>query len=287
MTQVTQERVVRVRPDGPPGTNAEPGVGPELDRPPRENGRLVRNVSQPTLTAFLPEPAVAVGTGLVVCPGGGFHFLMIDKEGTDVARWLNARGVAVFTLKYRLVPTPDDDAAFNQEVSDLSQRRPQMNQVRPLAIADGLQAVRVLRQQASDWGIQPDRLGIMGFSAGGSVAAGAATQYDAESRPSFAAPIYAPWDSAPVPDDVPPLFLAAAFDDPLVDPDASLALYSAWKAVKRPAELHIYARGAHGFGMNSQGLPSDRWIDQFWAWLRAEGFVPAAKHEYSHLAVGN
>jgi acetyl esterase/lipase len=280
MTQVAQERVVRVWPDGPPGTNAEPGLGPELDHPLRENSRLVRNVSQPTLTAFLPEPSVAVGTGVIVCPGGGFHFLMIDKEGTEVARWLNARGMAVFMLKYRLVPTAEDDAAFTQEVSDLSQRRPQMNQVRPLAIADGLQAMRVVRQQAGEWGIQPDRVGIMGFSAGGAVAVGAATQFEPDSRPSFAAPIYAPWwERAPVPDNAPPLFLAAAFDDPLVDPDSSLALYAAWQAVKRPAELHIYARGGHGFGMNTQALPSDQWIDQFWAWLRAEGFAPAAPRE--------
>jgi acetyl esterase/lipase len=116
----------------------------------------------------------------------------------------------------------------------------------------------------------------LGFSAGGAVAAGAATEYDAESRPSFAAPIYAPWNERPLPVDVPPLFLAAASNDEAVDVQNSLSLYSAWKAVGRPAELHLYARGGHGFGMNQQGMPADTWIDRFWDWLQAQGFLPNA-----------
>jgi acetyl esterase/lipase len=250
------------------------GIGPELERPRWDNSRLVRNVSQPSLTVFLPDASVAVGTGVVVCPGGGFHFLMVDKEGTDVASWLNARGVAAFVLRYRLVPTPDDDAAFAERATNLSAHRDRMDAVRPASIADGLQAVRVVRQQAREFTIDPDRIGIMGFSAGGAVTAGAATLYDQESRPSFAAPVYAPWNSAPVPADVPPLFLVHAQDDPLVDSASSLALYAAWKAVNRPAELHIYSKGGHGFGLRQQGLPVDHWIDQFWAWSQAHGFVP-------------
>lgn len=200
---------------------------------------------------------------------------MIDKEGTEVAHWLNARGVAVFVLKYRLVPTPDDDQAFTEQATNLRQRIEQMAQVRPRAIADGLQAVRVVRQRIDEWGLQADRVGILGFSAGGAVAAGAATRYDAESRPSFAAPIYAPWENEPVPADVPPVFLAAADDDELVDPRSSVSLYSAWRGVGRPAELHIYSKGGHGFGLIEQHLPSDHWIEQFWAWLQAHGFVPS------------
>jgi acetyl esterase/lipase len=272
MTQVAN--VVRVWPDGVPGADASLDVGPELERPRRENSRLVRNVTEPTLTVFLPEASVAVGTGVVVCPGGAWHFLMMDKEGTEVARWLTARGVAAFVLKYRLAPTPDDDDAFTRAVSNLDERREQMAKARPLAVADGLQAVRVVRQRADEWGLEADRIGILGFSAGGAATAGAATRYDAESRPSFAAPIYAPWwDTEPVPADVPPLFLAAAGDDVVVDPDSSLKLYSAWRGVGRPAELHMYSKGGHGFGMNQQGLPSDHWIDQFWAWLQASGFA--------------
>jgi acetyl esterase/lipase len=269
MSQVAQQtETIRVWPDRVPDADLWQGIGPELERPHWENSRLVRNVSQPTLTVYLPEPSVAIGTGIVVCPGGGFHFLMVDKEGSEVAHWLNARGVAAFVLKYRLVPTPDDDTAFVQQVSNLSLRRAQMDQVRPAAVADGLQAVRTVRQQARQWGVEPDRLGIMGFSAGGAVAAGAARVYDAESRPSFSAPVYGAWQDGPaVPADAPPLFLAAATDDPLVDAEASVSLYSAWKRAGRSAELHLYAQGGHGFGLIQQGLPSDRWIDRFWEWL--------------------
>ncbi len=275
MTQIAKTNVIRVWPDGAPGVNASTGGGPELERPRWEASRLVRNVTEPTLTVCLPDASIAVGTGVVICPGGGFHFLMIDKEGTQVARWLNARGVAAFILKYRLVPTPDDDEAFTQLASNLRQRIAPMTQVRPLAIADGLQAVRVVRQRINEWGLKADRVGILGFSAGGVVAAGAATQYDAESRPSFAAPIYAPWQAEPVPEDVPPLFLAAADDDEQVDPRASVSLYSAWRSVGRPAELHIYSKGRHGFALIQQHLPSDDWIEHFWAWLRIHGFVPS------------
>ena len=273
MSQVAQTQVIQVWPHQVPDADLWRDAGPELERPCRGNSRLIRNVSQPTLEVFLPEPSVAVGTGVVVCPGGGFHFLMVDKEGTEVAHWLNARGVAAFMLKYRVYPTPDDDDVFTAQVSDLRARRPQIDQVRPMAVADGLQALRVVRQQADSFGIRPDRLGILGFSAGGFVAAGAACAYDAESRPSFAAPIYALWDPRPLPADAPPLFLAAATDDAMVEVDHSLALYSAWKAARRPVELHLYARGGHGFGMNRQGLPSDTWIDRFWDWLQSEGFL--------------
>jgi acetyl esterase/lipase len=274
MALTTQTDVIPVWPGSVPDGELWRNAGPELERPRRDNSRLVRNVSQPTLTLFLPDPSIAIGTGVVVCPGGGFHFLMVDKEGSEVARWLNRRGVAAFVLRYRVAPTPDDDDAFAALASNLSQHRERMAQVQPHSVADGLQALRTVRRQAEAFGIEPDRLGILGFSAGGFVAAGAATQYDAESRPSFAAPIYAVWPERPVPADLPPLFVAASTDDAVVDVQSSLALYSAWRTAGRPVELHLYSRGGHGFGMNQQGLPSDAWIDQFWSWLRTEGFVP-------------
>jgi acetyl esterase/lipase len=202
---------------------------------------------------------------------------MIDKEGTEVANWLNARGVAVFVLKYRVFPTSDDDETFLEIARDAAPHRPNMDRVWPMTIADGVQALRTVRQHASRFGVAPDRLGIMGFSAGGAVTAGAATEYDAESRPSFAAPIYAIWQERPVPADAPPLFLVTAGDDALVDAQNSLSLYSAWKTAGRRAELHVYAEGGHGFALIPQGLPSDSWIDRFWEWLQAEGFVPEAE----------
>jgi acetyl esterase/lipase len=273
MIQPRQPEVIPVWPDAVPDAVPDADLwrdaGTELERPLWENSRLVRNVSQPTLTVFLPDPAIANGIGVVVCPGGAFHFLMVDKEGTEVANWLNARGVAVFVLKYRVFPTADDDETFLRIASDPLPHRPNMDRVRPLAVADGLQALRTVRQQAERWGISPDRLGMLGFSAGGYVTAGAATDYDAESRPSFAAPIYAPWHERPVPADAPPLFVVAAADDELVDAGNSIALYSAWRAVGHRAELHIYAQGGHGFALWPQGLPVDGWMDRFWEWLQS------------------
>ncbi|HEX5499337.1 MAG TPA: alpha/beta hydrolase [Thermomicrobiales bacterium] len=274
MSQETSSEIIPVWPDQMPDADLWAGIGPELERPLWENSRLVRNVSRPTLTVFLPEPSLANGAGVVVCPGGGFQGLMMDKEGTEVARWLNACGIAAFVLKYRVEPTPDDDAAYLRLAASSPSQRPNMDRVRAAAIADGSQALRTIRRQASRWTIDPDRLGIMGFSAGGAVAAGVAAEYDADSRPSFAAPIYAPWRARPAPADAPPLFLATAGDDALVDPQNSLALYVAWRAANRPAELHIYAKGGHGFALWPQGLPVDGWIDRFREWLRSEGFVP-------------
>ncbi|MFN8591777.1 MAG: alpha/beta hydrolase [Thermomicrobiales bacterium] len=276
MSERLQPGVFPIWPEGVPDADLWRDIGPELERPRWENSRLVRNVSAPTLTVYLPDRAIAVGTGIVICPGGAFHFLMVDKEGTEFARWFNARGVAVFVLKYRVFPSADDDAAFLRIAEDPLAYRANMDRVQPMAVADGLQAMRIVRQRASDWGIAPDRLGIMGFSAGGFVAAGVATEYDPESRPDFAAPIYAVWNERPVPADAPPLFVAAASDDALVDASHSLALYTAWHAAGRSAELHLYARGEHGFALIPQDLPADTWIDRFWEWLRSEGFVPVA-----------
>lgn len=274
MTHDAEPVIIELWPDGVPDADLWRGAGPELERPAWENSRLVRNVSRPALTVFLPAPERASGTGVVVCPGGAFHFLMVDKEGTEIARWLNARGVAVFVLKYRVYPTPDDDAAFLEIAGDPRPHRANMERVWPLAVADGLQAMRRVREDATRWGIAPDRLGIMGFSAGGAVAAGVATGYDAASRPSFVAPIYAVWRERPVPVDAPPLFLAAAGDDPLVDAGQSIALYNAWRAAGHRAELHLYASGGHGFALIPQNQPVDGWMERFWEWLRAGGFLP-------------
>jgi acetyl esterase/lipase len=239
---------------------------------------VVRNVTQPSLTAFLPPPARATGTAVIVCPGGAYHFLSIENEGTQVAAWLTARGVAAFVLRYRLVPTAVDDEGFVRQVQENLSRPERMRalaqQIAPLAIMDGQQAVRVVRERASAWGLAPERIGIMGFSAGGVVTTGAALRYDAASRPSFAAPIYAaPWEDRVVPSDAPPVFIAAATDDPFAT-QVSVPLYTAWVTAGRPAELHLYARGGHGFGTRRQGVPADQWIASFGAWLQDQGFLP-------------
>jgi acetyl esterase/lipase len=278
MTTPTQPTVFSIWPDGSP--NTVPGPEPEVDRPPDEaiDVRVIRNISQPTITAFLPDPTIATGTAVIVCPGGAYHFLAVDHEGLDVARWLNARGVAAFMLKYRVVPTHAEDEIFRQQLKDnLSNRVREdpnnlINQQARKGIADGQQAVRIVRQRAAEWGIAPDKIGMLGFSAGAVVTIGVATGYDAESRPDFAAPVYsAPWPFDAVPTDAPPLFLALASDDAMAV-GASIPFYKAWREAERSAELHIYAAGGHGFGMLQKGLPSDAWIDRFGEWLVSQGF---------------
>jgi acetyl esterase/lipase len=128
--------------------------------------KVIRNVSQPTLTAFLPDPTLANGTAVIICPGGAFHFLAYEHEGTQVAAWLNAHGIAAFMLKYRLIRTGEDFMAEVQErLADRAKMAGPMSALAPLILADGQQAVRLVRQRAAEWGIRPDRIGMMGFSA--------------------------------------------------------------------------------------------------------------------------
>jgi acetyl esterase/lipase len=203
-----------------------------------DHKQMVRNVTGPTLTAFLPEPSSATGAAVVVCPGGGFRFLSWESEGTQVAQWLQARGVAAFVLRYRLTETPASEEAFRKDLAAFfgrlasrsgrradepakleaskDQAKPSagsrpaspesMQKIASLASADGRQAIKVVRQHAAEWGVKPDRVGIMGFSAGGMVTMGVVMEHDTESRPNFAAPIYGGGtNGAKVPDDAPPL----------------------------------------------------------------------------------
>jgi acetyl esterase/lipase len=277
MNSADQPQVIPLWPDGAPGSEGWAQQEQESLAPPPIGITVVRNVTQPTLTVFLPDRAAATGAAVIICPGGAFHFLAIEHEGREVARWLNARGVAAFILKYRLIETPVDDAVLSQHMhqnlTDRERFRQLMQVLRPLIIADGLQSVKLVRQRATEWGLAPDRIGIMGFSAGGHLTTGVALGYDAESRPDFAAPIYSsPFENINVPADAPPLFIAVAHDDAFAA-SAGVPLYSAWGAAGRSAELHIYSKGGHGFGMNTQGLPSDHWIERFGEWLGAQGVL--------------
>ncbi|MBA3875244.1 MAG: alpha/beta hydrolase [Anaerolineae bacterium] len=234
--------------------------------------KVVRNVTQASMTAYLPDAAVAKGAAVVICPGGGFSALPIEIEGTNVAQWLSTHGIAAFVLKYRLLPTADDDQEFLRQ-----HQRPDMAQINgqiPLAVSDGIQAIHVVRERAAEWHIDPQHIGILGFSAGGVVAAGVCSQTEAESSPNFVASIYSPGSPDLMPQEkVLPLFMAFASDDPVITmvSDGSMQLYSAWKDAKQPVELHIYAQGGHGFGMTQQNIPCDHWIDRFAEWLGQQG----------------
>lgn len=263
--------IIPIWPNGVPGS--EDWTQQEQITPPSaaRNIPVVRNVTQPTLTVYLPDPQRATGMAVVICPGGAYHLLAIEHEGTQVAQWLNERGIAAFVLRYRLIQTAVDDAEFEQQMGETMADRSRLalltKTLFPMIIADGNQALRIVRQYATEWNIAPNRVGIVGFSAGGFVAANVATQYDPESRPDFAAPIYsAPLAIEHIPADAPPLFIALASNDQMAV-QSSIPLYTAWQATGHSAELHIYATGGHGFGMNKQGLPADQWIDRFGDWL--------------------
>lgn len=236
--------------------------------------QVVFNVTDPTLTVVAPDPVNANGTAIVICPGGGFHALSINSEGFAVARWLAAKGVTCFVLKYRLVECKTADPA--QEMMNKGPIDQAVAPIIPLALADGLAAIGYVRQYAADYGIHPQRIGIIGFSAGGTVTASVAYNYTAATRPDFVAPIYLQYDwtiKTAVPTDAPPIFLLAATDDQIGLAPHSLRLYQDWVAAGKSVELHLYAAGGHGFGMKTQNLPADRWIELFGDWLAMQGLL--------------
>lgn len=276
--------------DGPaPGS--ETARHRELSFTTADGQRRIRNVVQPTLTPWIPEPRGREPLpAVIIAPGGGFMHLAVEKEGADVARWLVERGVAAFVLKYRTMDTGATEEEFkkHQQVLAAALRPPAAGNVEPisnlrrdpnwqraveLAIADGQQAVRLVRQRSREWGIDPHRIGLLGFSAGGMVTLGAVMGSDPLGRPDFAAPIYGgSANGLPVPKDAPPLFIVVADDDHLAAA-GSARLYLEWRAAGRSAELHVYAQGGHGFGMLRRGLPADSWIDRFGDWLKSRGLV--------------
>jgi acetyl esterase/lipase len=269
-----QEKVIRLY-DGPAPGSEDWKQSEQENRTNLWNTRIVFNVANPTLTVFQPEAGAANGTAVVICPGGAFFALSIDSEGFEVARWLNTKGVTCFVLKYRLVECKTDDPT-----REVMTRAPLDEVVAPivkLAVADGNAAIGYVRNHAAEYQVNPERVGIIGFSAGGTVAVSAAMNYTAQTRPDFVAPIYAAYNwalkSGGVPFDAPPAFVLAASDDPLGLAPASVRIYQDWIAAGKPAELHLYSKGGHGFGMRQQHIPSDHWIERFADWLDVQGLL--------------
>ncbi len=274
MAIYTGEKVIQIWPGSPPGSEDWMHQDQVTFSPTPDHVPVVRNVVRPTLRVSLPDPSVATGTGVIVCPGGAFHFLAIEHEGTDVASWLVARGIAACVLSYRVAPTPPNEEDYRRHMleNDHDERRAAMARVRPLAIADGQQAMRRVREHAAAWDLQSEQIGMLGFSAGAMVTCGVVLANDPTTRPAFAAPIYgAPFEEFEVPADAPPLFMALASDDALMA-SRTAHLYSSWLAAGRSVELHSYATGGHGFGMRKRGQPVDGWIDRFYEWLQSQGF---------------
>lgn len=234
--------------------------------------RIKTNVTEPTLTIVRPADGTANGTAMIVAPGGAFMALAWDLEGEEVARWLADRGITAFILKYRVgTPPRPAGAPIPTGVDELLKM---IEPNRKLAMADARQAIRLVRRDASRFGIDPARVGMIGFSAGAMTTLGVATEAPPEARPDFIVPVYGMLASgAAVPADAPPAFIVTAADDGTIPPSASIEIFQKWTSAKRPAELHIYEKGQHGFGMRSQGQPVDHWPAAFEAWLAAHGFM--------------
>lgn len=230
------------------------------------------------MEVFRPSGDNNTGTAVVIAPGGGLYAHSINSEGNDVAKWLAAKGISAFVLKYRLVPTGEDGVA---DISKLSATNPneimgQVSKVIPYSITDGLNAISYVREHADSYGIDPNKIGFMGFSAGGAVTLGVAYQYSNENKPNFLVPVYAWTDAMAVQEpraDAPPMLIICASNDPLGLAKGSIELYESMRKSNKSVGLHMYSAGGHGFGMRKNGLPSDHWIDRFYEWSLAEDLV--------------
>lgn len=263
------------------GTVASLGV-PEIRKRGDETGEtMIFNVSEPTLELFRPAPGHTNGTAVIVAPGGGFVGLGYQTEGTDVARALAQRGVTAFVLKYRTIRSAADPMQMpevhRKEMDTVMARAKTGVPVEVPrfageghAVEDGARAIAIVRQRARKWGIDPRKVGFIGFSAGGYLAADLAIGSKA-SRPDFVGLIYGGLRT-PVPADASPAFIAGAADDEY-QPNDPILLYAAWRRAGAAAELHVYERGGHGFGLSPKGVTSDHWFDELVWWLRSRGLI--------------
>jgi acetyl esterase/lipase len=271
-----------------------PGVAPGsegwsqeefLDTDPVTGTLSIRGVVRPTITPVLPRPGTSNGTGVIIAPGGAFTALAWEHEGLPMARWFAERGVAAFVLKYRLAVVPADPTELAAKVGpmpDPSDRqalrewgRAALGRSPDLATADGEQAVRTVRAQADTWDVDPSRVGILGFSAGATVATQVAATTDATARPAFVANIYGTFFERPVPADAPPYFGVIASDDGLCLDDF-LHTSQLWIAAGAPTEIHVYETGSHGFGLRPQGSPVDAWTTRLADWLATRELITSS-----------
>ena len=242
---------------------------------------FVRNVSRATLTPFLPDPAKANGAAVIVAPGGAFRILSMGNEGWEVAQALNEKGIAAFVLKYRLIPTAPKWEDFDQgdplrappATSSTGGTPPRLPMHMPLE--DATAAFKLVRSRAKEWNIDPNRVGMMGFSAGAGTTM-MATLQSTENKPAFIAPIYGSLREVEVPPHAPPMFVVLAADDPLFAND-DYGLITSWKKAGKPVEFHLYQNGGHGFGLGNPGKTSQGWFPQFILWLDMNGFLKAGE----------
>lgn len=282
---MAQDKVLKVWPDGAPNDNGMKEPEEKYD------GVRVRNVSEAEMYVYLPEQEKNTGAAVVICPGGGYRIEAMDHEGYEIAEFLKEKGVAGIVLKYRL-------PYGHHEIPSCDARR----------------AIRIVRQNAKEWGINPDKIGIAGSSAGGHLASTVGTVFDSgekestcpveqvSCRPDFMLLLYPVIsfdedfghmgsrenligkshdkelihkysNELNVSAKTPPTFLILADDDKAVPPRNSIEFYSALKKYDVPAEIHIFQKGGHGFGITKKNLPSDQWPEMFYDWLKASKIV--------------
>ena len=254
---------IRLWPSGAPGSEGETAAEVFESAANTKLPKRFTVVHYPSIYVFLAPKEKANGMAVVVAPGGGHSQLVIDKEGWEIADWLNRNGIAAFVLKYRLARAPGSHYTVERD-----------------ALPDAARAVRTVRSRAAEWGLDPARVGFMGFSAGGELAALIETRFDAgndsssdpveraSSRPDFAAVVYPGFKpgTITVPKDAPPTFLVCA-DDDRSHVVTTVNLYLDLEKQGVPSEMHIYASGAHGFGMRPKHLPVDTWPDRLREWM--------------------
>ena len=267
------------------GTGQLPGATASEAWHSQYGSRFARNVTVATLTPFLPDPSKASGAAVIVAPGGGFRVLSMENEGSNVARALAERGVAAFVLKYRLNPTPANLDEFARTPMGPPPGAPagappatrpspaQMAGRLTPQIADANAAFALVRANAAKWHVDPDRIGMIGFSAGAMLTMAATlNNADGNAKPAFICNIYGPLSAVEVPPDAPPLFAAVAADDPLFG-QRDFGLIEAWRKAKRPVEFHYYEQGGHGFGMYDKETTSTGWFDAYVKWLGMHGYL--------------
>jgi acetyl esterase/lipase len=266
-------QVVYLWPSGAPTLQgaAEKEITDPPDPRPGQRINSIKNVHNPLIEVHLPPPEKATGAAIVVAPGGGHRQLVWGSEGTDIADWLNSLGIAAFILKYRLAQTPNYHYTVEGE-----------------ALQDTQRAIRIVRSRAKEWGVDPARIGILGFSAGGALAALAEIRFDRgkpdaadpvdrqSCRPDFAGLVYPGWAPMDItaPKDAAPAFLTSAGSDDQSHARQTVEFYDSLFRAGVPAELHIYAHGGHGGGIRSRnGIPFGTWHIRFQEWLADLGVL--------------
>ncbi len=265
------------------GTGPLPGATAEESWHRQYGSLFARNVTVATLTPYLADPAKATGAAVIVTPGGGFRTLSMENEGSDVARALAARGVSAFVLKYRLNQTPAAMSDFERSMREMftaAAARPPQLSARSAAeslapqLADARAAFALVRSRARQWNVDPERIGMVGFSAGAMLTMVTALAGE-DAKPAFLGNIYGPLGATTVPADAPPLFIALAADDPLF-PNTGFGLIESWRAAGRPVEFHYYEQGGHGFGMYPKETTSTGWFEAFVSWIGMHGMLARA-----------